>query len=102
MDKREDIINIAKAFKKEVQRVFPLKIDRFYLFGSYAKGNPREHSDIDVALVVDHYEGRQHDLVLPLWMMRGDIDCRIEPHLVARDRDYAGFLEEIQQTGVEI
>jgi predicted nucleotidyltransferase len=102
MDKKEDIINIAKAFKKEVLKTFPIQIDRFYLFGSYAKGNPGEFSDIDVALVVDHYEGKKHDLLLPLQMMKSNVDYRIEPHLVAKDRDFAGFIEEIQQTGVEI
>jgi hypothetical protein len=30
------------------------------------------------------------------------VDDRIEPVLVAHDTDYAGFLDEIQQTGVEI
>jgi hypothetical protein len=27
---------------------------------------------------------------------------RIEPHVVARNADYAGFLDEIRRTGIEI
>jgi len=30
-----------------------------FLFGSYAKGNPQEYSDIDLALVSEIFEGRR-------------------------------------------
>jgi hypothetical protein len=30
------------------------------------------------------------------------VDDRIEPVLIARDTDYAGFLDEIQRTGIQI
>ncbi|MDR2813425.1 MAG: nucleotidyltransferase domain-containing protein [Prevotellaceae bacterium] len=32
-----------------VDAIFPTKIEQFYLYGSYVKGNPCEYSDIDVA-----------------------------------------------------
>ena len=37
-----------------------------------------------------------------LWKLTGQIDDRIEPVLIARDTDYAGFLSEIEKTGIEI
>jgi predicted nucleotidyltransferase len=104
MDKREVIIDKVKAYRELVKAGFPVKIEQFWLFGSYAKGTPREHSDIDVALVVEHL-GDDYDFfeMEPLlWKLRGQIDSRIEPVLIARDTDYAGFLDEIQRTGVEI
>jgi predicted nucleotidyltransferase len=102
MDKREDIIDKVKTYKDMVKQTFPMKIEKVYLFGSYAKGTPREHSDIDVAFVVSHFEGDFFDIIPPLWTLRGQIDSRIEPHVIARDTDYAGFLDEIRRTGVEI
>jgi hypothetical protein len=51
---------------------------------------------------VDHYQGKKREVAKPLWTLGENIDWRIEPHLVAKDRDLAGFLEEIQQTGIEI
>jgi hypothetical protein len=50
--------------------------------------------------LVDDYKGRQYDVAMPLWLMRKDF--RIEPHLIARERDYAGFLDEIERTGIVI
>ncbi|GHT72915.1 hypothetical protein FACS189456_2650 [Bacteroidia bacterium] len=103
MDKKDDIISKVKTYKNLVEHSdFPMKIERVYLFGSYAKGTPREHSDIDVALVVNHFEGDFFEVIPPIWGLTGQVDVRIEPHVIARDEDYAGFLDEIQKTGIEI
>ena len=105
MDKREDIIEKVKIYQRLVkQSDFPMPIEEVYLYGSYAKGTPREHSDIDVAFVVDHlddnYDFFQTEPLL--WKLTRQVDDRIEPLLIARDTDYAGFINEIEQTGIEI
>jgi predicted nucleotidyltransferase len=102
MDKREDIIDKVREYKSLVQKDFPMKIEKVYLFGSYAKGTPREHSDIDVAVVVNHFEGNFFDVIPPIWKLTEQVDFRIEPHIIARDTDFSGLLDEIQRTGVEI
>jgi predicted nucleotidyltransferase len=104
MDKREDIIRKVKDYKTLVQKKFPVKIDRFYLFGSYAKGNPHKDSDIDVALIVNHLEDDYDhwNTGLILWRLRWNIDLRIEPHLIARDMDFADMVMEIERTGIDI
>jgi predicted nucleotidyltransferase len=102
MDKRNDIIDKVKAYKTLALRDFPMKVEKVYLFGSYAKGTQREHSDIDVAFVVKHFKGDYFKVVPPLWLIKQEVDSRIEPHVVARDEDYAGFIDEIQRTGIEI
>jgi predicted nucleotidyltransferase len=104
MDKREDILAKVREFKEQAIEKFPVKIEQVYLFGSYARGTPHRHSDIDVAFVVDHlgedYVFFKSEPVL--WRIGGDIDCRMSPHVIARDMDYAGFLEEIERTGIEV
>jgi predicted nucleotidyltransferase len=81
-----------------------VKIDQCWLFGSYAKGTNHADSDIDVALVVNHLDDDYDFLKTEplLWKLTRNVDYRIEPHVIARDTDYAGFLDEIQRTGIEI
>ena len=103
MDEREDIIRKLKKFKQLViDSKFPIQIENVYLFGSYAKGTQREHSDIDVAFVVNQFKCNFFKVVPPIWKLRRQIDFRIEPHIISRDTDYAGMIEEIQRTGIEI
>ena len=103
MDKREDIIEKVMTYQMLVrQSDFPMSIEAVYLFGSYAKGTANKDSDIDVALVVNHFEGDFFDVIPPIWRLIEKVDFRIEPHVIARDTDYAGFLDEIQHTGIRI
>ena len=79
-----------------------MPIEAVYLFGSHAKGTANKDSDIDVALVVNHFDGDFFDVISPIWMLTENVDFRIEPHVIARDTDYAGFLDEIHNTGVKV
>jgi len=103
MDERNAIINKVSAFKKLViDSKFLMSIEAVYLFGSYAKGTPREHSDIDVAFVVNKFEGDFFKVIPQIWKLRRQVDFRIEPHVIARDTDYAGLIDEIHKTGILI
>jgi len=104
MDEREFIIQKVKAYKQLVATSFPVTIDECWLYGSFARGNQKKHSDIDVAFVVDHLDDNYDFLNTEplLWKLTRQVDNRIEPILIARDTDYAGFIDEIEQTGIEI
>jgi len=103
MDKKDDIISIAQKYYETVKSAnLPMHIDKAYLFGSFAKGCPHKDSDIDVAFVVNKWEGGYLDTVVPVWSLRRNIDWRIEPHFVVPEEDYGNFLPEIQRTGVEL
>ena len=52
---------------------------RIILFGSFAKGNYHEDSDIDIAVVFKDYSNLT-DMQLELMRLRRKIDSRIEPH----------------------
>ena len=57
MDLSEDQINeIIKGFIARLSQEIPIK--KIILFGSYAHGNPKEYSDIDLAVISDWFEGR--------------------------------------------
>ena len=97
MDKRE-VIEKIKRYAEVVKQAIPVKM--VILFGSYAKENAREYSDIDVAVVVDQLKDNYLESRTKLFQLRREIDFRIEPVLIEKDeKDPAGFLEEILNTG---
>ena len=49
--KREDIISVIAAHKASFEREFGVK--RIGLFGSYARGESREESDIDIVVEIE-------------------------------------------------
>lgn len=76
MDKA-DAIKIAERYADAVKANFSCL--RIILFGSYAKGNFNDDSDIDIAVVFKDY-GNLMDMQLELMRLRRKIDSRIEPH----------------------
>ena len=77
-------------------------IDKVYLYGSFAKNTQHEDSDIDVAVVVKQINDDFFSTNPVLWTLRRKIDERIEPLLIDRNNDDAGFLKEIEKYGIEI
>lgn len=99
MDKNE-VISKVKQYKLLLRKYF--NFDTMYLFGSYARDNFREDSDIDVAVIVSNISGDFFSVNPLLWKLRRQIDDRIEPVLIDRNNDRSGFLEEIKRNGIEI
>ncbi len=99
MDKNEAIKKVTQ-FKLLLGHHFDL--DSVYLFGSYAKDINRDDSDIDVAVVVNNVSGDFFSVNPLLWKLRRQIDDRIEPVLIDKNNDKAGFLDEIKKHGIEI
>ena len=75
------------------------------LFGSYAKGTQREHSDIDVALVADEFTGLAFDdqKMFPYVGIKKPY-ILIETKTYPTDEFLEGdpFIEEIIKTGIKI
>ena len=81
------------------------KVKLVVLFGSYAKGNPEEYSDIDVAVFVEK-DGKGLDYVeesAMLFTLVRNIDVRIEPTLFYTEElekyEKASFINDILTTG---
>lgn len=99
MDKAE-IIEKLKKYKELLAK--QMSFEKMVLFGSYAKGNPREDSDVDVAIIVEELIGDYFSIRPLLWRIRREVDDRIEPFLFERKHDDSGFLEEVLRTGIVI
>ena len=83
MDKK-DALNIAVKYADAVKSKY--NYVKIILFGSYAKGNFNENSDIDIAVILKDYNNLI-DIQLDLMRLRRKIDSRIEPHPF-REKDF--------------
>jgi predicted nucleotidyltransferase len=76
-----------------------IKLQKVVLYGSYARGNWKEESDIDIAVIVDTVAGDFLETEAMLYKLRRGIDDRIEPVLFEEENDESGFLSEILKYG---
>lgn len=72
-----EVIKIAHQYADAIKRNHDFY--RVILLGSYVRGNFREDSDIDIAVVFKDYSSTL-DTQLELMRLRRKIDSRIEPH----------------------
>ena len=92
---------IARAYAHAVGEAMHPKA--VILFGSHARGNPHENSDIDIAVVFNGFKGDWFDASVLLQRLRRGVDDGsgggIEPHLLDESDDRSGFLSHIRKTG---
>jgi predicted nucleotidyltransferase len=84
-----------------------MPLDKVYLFGSYAKGNPHEWSDVDLCFFSKDFEDKRvWDVMTELFCIKAkyDRELLLEPHAFPTSELERGnpFVEEILQTGREI
>ncbi|MEW5693828.1 MAG: nucleotidyltransferase domain-containing protein [Candidatus Hydrogenedentota bacterium] len=99
-DETDSIIEIIKRYIDELNKN-NIKIEKAIIFGSYVKGNIKEESDIDVALISSTFTGDRFEdrrLIVPF---RRKIDSRIEPIPFKPEEFYNGGIlsDEIRKTG---
>lgn len=81
-------------------------IKKAFLYGSFARNEAVEDSDIDIMLVSDAFDNSDIEGKANVWVLTADIDPRIEPYMVGTKRfltdDYTPLLEIVRKEGVEI
>ncbi len=97
------IINSIKRFKESIKS--GLNVKRVILFGSYARGNYTDNSDIDVCIIAENISNN-YLAMLQIAPKVIDIDVRIEP-VVFSDKEFNesnlyGLLKEIKDYGIEV
>ncbi len=105
MAKKEDIKEKALKFYELIRKKYPVK--GMFLFGSYAKGNPRKDSDIDIGVIIDYKNHKDRiNITAKLFHEASKIDFAIEPKCIFLDEykkhDRASILAEIIRTGIKI
>ena len=60
------------------------KIQKVYVFGSYATQTEKKDSDIDLAIIIEDLKNEDRfDLQVQLMLLAADYDLRIEPHPIS-------------------
>jgi predicted nucleotidyltransferase len=97
-----EIKDIVEKYADLVNR--KIKVEKMYLFGSYADGTYNADSDIDVAVVSDCFTGDPVEDMLILMRLRRKLDIRIEPHpFMTEDFDETNpYAHEIINSGVRV
>lgn len=98
------IINTVRQFAEEVKKQ-GVQLRQVILFGSYARGDQQEWSDVDVALVADEFVGVSFEDI------KHFIDVTIQKpyfslefHTFSTKEFDAGnpFVDEIKRTGIPV
>ncbi len=79
--------------------------DAIYLYGSVARGEAHEWSDIDVAIFCQPFKSSRHEENMEVRKIRRNIDVRIEPICIHPDdfqNKFFGLPREIEKTGVKV
>ena len=78
-------------------------VQKAYIFGSYAKGNFHEDSDIDLAIVLKNLSN-SFTMQIQLMKLSRKFDSRIEPHPLDADSfdKSTPFAYEILSHGIEV
>ena len=96
---QEKVRQLVKEYSKLV--VANMIVNKIILYGSYARGNARKDSDIDVAVVVPR-SSISKDIIedmAKLFKLRRNISTDIEPILLIDGEDTSGFLDDILEYG---
>lgn len=104
MSSTESVIKLVKAFISELESL-GIKLDKAILFGSYAKNQQKEYSDIDVALVSDRFSGfgfEDRQLFSKINIKKEYIDIEPKTFSTAYFDQSDPFIEEIKRTGIVI
>lgn len=103
---------MSKAEAKKIVRKYARKLREkkypftaLYLFGSYAKGNARKWSDIDIAVLSSAMKKNWNKSEETLWKLGAEVDPRIEPVGFSPENFRKGddpMIHEIKTTGVKV
>lgn len=99
---RENIKQIAIEYAEQLKKEY--RLCGVYVFGSHAKGNYTDESDIDIAVVAENFTGDLVEDTFRLMQLRRKIDYRIEPHPFMAEYFNEDHPEakEIMETGIRI
>ncbi len=101
---KKEIREIVQQYRLKVKNA-GIPVEKMLIFGSYARGNARKDSDIDVCVVSPKFGKDDIAEIGELNFLRWKLDNRIEAHPVS-SKDFAStatpLISEIKKYGIEI
>lgn len=105
MDKREKIVNELKTFRERMSKHYP--ISKMIFFGSIARGESKEDSDIDLVIVSEKFKGmnfiKRAARAYDHWVLDYPVDflCYM-PKEFEKRRKRIGLLAKALEEGIAI
>lgn len=102
MSVKDDIMKIIRNFIEDCRKI-NIDFEKIILFGSYAKNNANNESDIDLALVSKSFTEDSFEnalLIAPVTVKYLKIDAQTFPVSYFQKGD--PFIQEILKTGIVI
>ena len=98
---KNELNSILQKLTQIYRSVYGENLVQVILYGSYARGDYKKDSDIDVAVVVPRSSLSKDILedMAKLFKLRREISTDIEPVLLIDEDDASGFLESISKYG---
>lgn len=111
MKTREEIEAIATEYATQMKNLLGNQLNMVILYGSYARGDYEEGSDVDIMVLVDAPQtqiatirGKVQDIAFELgWRNQIILSTVIESiEIFNRYRDASGFFKNVANEGVKI
>ena len=97
--------SVAERLKKAIQKRPDIRLHHVFLFGSVARKESHEWSDIDVAVICDRFEHSKVKEARIFYSLIPDRDVRLSLvvlHPEEMANKYSTIAGEIKQDGVEV
>ena len=76
---QKQVIKFVKEYASHIKKKHNITISRVFLFGSYAKSEQRNYSDVDVCIISPSFKKKNPTTFLWKNLREEDIDHLIEP-----------------------
>ncbi|MDI6892804.1 MAG: nucleotidyltransferase domain-containing protein [Actinomycetota bacterium] len=100
-----EVVEIVTEFVKALKKR-GIRVERAFVYGSYAQGRPRKESDIDVAIVSPDFGRDRYEEGKLLRQIAWRIDSRLEPVPISKESflkdDWIPLIHEIKTKGIPI
>ena len=102
---QRDALRIVRKYVANLNKG-GLPIEKAFLFGSYARNEASDNSDIDVLLVSELFDTNDDTILSEPWSPKYRTDFRIEPIAVGKNRfltdEDSIILQIVRQEGLEV
>jgi uncharacterized protein len=102
---QSEIIELLKKYCT-LLNISGIRVEKAFLYGSYARGEASPDSDIDVMLVSESFDNNDPEANIKAWSFTRKVDTRIEPYTVGLHQflndEVSPLLQMVKQDGIEV
>lgn len=102
----DDGLKIARQIKDLIRNHTPtLPVRRVLLFGSVARGEARDHSDIDIAVICEPFDRSKVKEARQIYALSPDINAGVEFVILHPDdlqNPFSSIARTVEKEGIEV